>query len=311
VRVIVRRASVPHNAGSDGNGMKKLFIVLLALVASMAVVAIELSAARARHVAASAKLQQPDAKVEAGDDVVIEFANNPSPMPPFLVNDLDGNVISTAAWHGKVVLLNFWATWCPPCREEIPMMIELASRYKDRLQIIGVSMDDAPPEEVREFAKHEGITYPVIMGSRSISAEYGGVPALPTSFVVNTDGRIVQKHTGLYSLEVYDNEVRALLGMPVSVKVETFDDRGQIFLKNAVNATDLPGVDFSGLRADQKRAALKKMNSLNCTCGCKLTIAQCRINDTSCSTSLGLAQTIVREIKSENSASPASKAIRQ
>jgi hypothetical protein len=149
------------------------------------------------------------------------------------------------------------------------------------------------------------------MGSRAISAEYGGVPALPTSFVVNTDGRIVQKHTGLYAIEVYDNEVRSLLGMPVKAKVETFDDTGQIFLKNAVNATDLPGVDFKGLNADQKRAALKRMNSLNCTCGCKLTIAQCRINDSSCSTSLGLAQGIVREIRAGGPASPTAKTIRQ
>jgi thiol-disulfide isomerase/thioredoxin len=294
--------------------MKKTVILLLVLVASLAVLAFELTAARARHVAASARLKQAspvDAKRDAEDNLVIQFANNPSPMPPFLVNDLDGNVISTASWRGKVVVLNFWATWCPPCREEIPEMIELAGRYKDRLQIIGVSMDDAPAAEVREFAKHEGITYPVVMGSRAISAEYGGVPALPTSFVVNTDGRIVQKHTGLYPIEIYDNEVRSLLGLPVEAKVETFDDTGQIFLKNAVNATDLPGVDFKGLSSDQKRAALKKMNSLNCTCGCKLTIAQCRINDSSCSTSLGLAQAIVHERKSGGFLSAPSNTIRQ
>jgi thiol-disulfide isomerase/thioredoxin len=296
---------------SDGYCMRKSFIVLIALVVSLAVLAIELSSARARHVAASAKSQQADAKDNASDEMVIQFANSPLPMPPFLVNDLDGDVISTASWHGKVVVLNFWATWCPPCREEIPEMIELSNRYKDRLQIVGVSMDDAPPDEVREFAKHEGITYPIVMGSRAISAEYGGVPALPTSFVVNTDGRIVQKHTGLYPIEVYDSEVRSLLGMPVKAKVETFDDTGQIFLKNAVNATDLPGVDFKGLNADQKRAALKQMNSLNCTCGCKLTIAQCRINDSSCSTSLGLAQGIVREIRVGGPTSPTSKTIRQ
>jgi thiol-disulfide isomerase/thioredoxin len=292
--------------------MRATLVVLLALVASLGALAIELSAARARHVAAAAnKVQQVDAKDDAGADMVIEFASNPAPMPPFLVNDLDGEVISTASWHGKVVLLNFWATWCPPCRDEIPELIELSNRYKDRLQIIGVSMDDAPPEEVREFAKHEGITYPIVMGSRAISAEYGGVPALPTSFVVNTDGRIVQKHTGLYPIEVYDSEVRSLLGMPVKAKVETFDDTGQIFLKNAVHATDLPGVDFKGLSGDQKRAALKRMNSQTCTCGCKLTIAQCRINDSSCSTSLELAKGIVREIRSPSPASPSVKTIRQ
>ena len=93
-----------------------------------------------------------------------------------------------------MVILNFWATWCPPCREEIPEMITLADHYKDRLSVIGVSMDDWPPEEVRAFAKEIGINYPIVMWSREIVREYGGVRALPTSFVINPEGRVVQKH---------------------------------------------------------------------------------------------------------------------
>ena len=234
-------------------------------------------------------------------------------MPPFLVNDLDGNIVSTAAFQGKVVILNFWATWCPPCREEIPEMIALADRYKGRLQIIGVSMDDAPQQEVREFVKEMGINYPIVMGSREISAEYGGVPALPTSYVADTDGRIVEKHVGLFPPDVYDSEIRALLGLPVSARIETFEDNGQIFLKNAARATELPGVNFKGLTADQRRAALKRMNSENCSCGCELTIAQCRINDSSCSTSKELAADIVSEIRTGKHEPPPSPstAIRQ
>jgi hypothetical protein len=86
--------------------------------------------------------------------------------------------------------------------------------------------------------------------------------------------------------------------MPVKAKVETFQDVGQIFLKNAANATELPGVDLKGLTPAQKRAALKRMNSELCSCGCKYTIAQCRINDSACPTSKGLAAKIVREIVS-------------
>jgi len=245
--------------------------------------------------------------------IVIRFASNPQPMPPFLLSDLNGKVISTASWRGKVVLLNFWATWCPPCRDEIPEMIELSNRFKDRLQIVGVSMDDAPSDDVREFVKEMGIDYPIVMGSRTLSQEYGGVPALPTSFVVNTDGKIVQKHEGLYPIDQYDSEVRSLLGMPVDAKIETFEDTGQIFLKNAIHAKELPGVDFQGLSEDQKHAALKRLNSEICTCGCKLTLAQCRINDSDCSTSQRLAQKIVREIRSSSGhpPSPVSNAIRQ
>jgi len=248
-----------------------------------------------------------------GSQLIIRFASNPQPMPPFLLNDLDGDILSTASWRGKVVLLNFWATWCPPCRDEIPELIELSKRFKDRLQIVGVSMDDAPPDEVLQFARNMGMDYPIVMGSRTLSMEYGGVPALPTSFLVNTDGRIVQKHEGLYPIDLYDSEVRSLLGMPVDAKLETFQDTGQIFLKNAINAKELPGVDFKGLTEDQKRAALKKLNSQYCTCGCKLTIAQCRINDSECTTSQRLAERIVKEIRSGTShpASPASNTIRQ
>ncbi len=276
-----------------------LLIGLVTLVRGRRILAAN-HAASSHSLAAHAKSAQ-----ESGDDAddsgvpsVIHFARNPERMPPFLVNDLDGGIISTAGFHGKVVLVNFWATWCPPCREEIPELIELSSRYKDKLQIIGVSMDDAPASEVLEFAKQIGITYPVVMGSGAIEAEYGGVPALPTSFIISPEGRVVQKHAGLYPIGVYDTEIRSLLGMPVKAKVETFQDVGEIFMKNAANATELPGVDFKGLTAAQKREALKRMNTDLCTCGCKFTIAQCRINDSSCATSKALAAKIVHEIVS-------------
>jgi thiol-disulfide isomerase/thioredoxin len=313
----VPRPSLLHNGLGIREGMKRSSIIVLAL-AACAVLLAGVAAVRARRVSAAnrstAEHRPPAAQQQGesdGDDPVtaIRLARNPSPMPPFLVNDLDGNVISTASLRGKVVLLNFWATWCPPCRDELPEMIGLANRYKDRLEIIGASMDDSPPSEVAAFAKEAGMNYPIVMGSR-ISDEYGGVPALPTSFVIDTNGRVVQKHVGLFPVAVYESEIRALLGLPVSLPVETFNDTGQIFLKNAALATDLPGVDFTGLTPAEKRAALKRMNTQICTCGCKLTIAQCRINDETCSTSQGLAVKIVRAIIAARTSHTAS-AVRQ
>ena len=233
----------------------------------------------------------------------MRFAAHPQPMPAFLVNDLDGNPVSTAAWKGKVVFVNFWATWCPPCRAEIPILIDLQNRYKDRLQIVGVSVDDGDPADVKQFVKEAGINYPIVMSDRAITKEYGGVPALPTMFVVNPDGNVVQKHEGLFSNELYEAEVRSLLGLPVDATIETFEDTGQIFLKNAVLATELPNVDFTGLNPEQKKTALKRMNSETCDCGCTLTLAQCRINDTSCPISKKLAARVVKEIAS-NAATP-------
>jgi hypothetical protein len=122
-------------------------------------------------------------------------------------------------------------------------------------------------------------------------------------FVVNPDGNVVQKHEGLFSNELYEAEVRSLLGLPVDAMIETFEDTGQIFLKNAVLATELPNVDFTGLNPEQKKIALKRMNSETCDCGCTLTLAQCRINDTSCPISKKLAARVVKEIAS-NAATP-------
>jgi cytochrome c biogenesis protein CcmG/thiol:disulfide interchange protein DsbE len=242
-----------------------------------------------------------DTPADSGDDSanVIRFVRDPSPAPPFLLNDLDGDVISTAAYHGKVVLINFWATWCPPCREEIPEMIGLAKKFSGNLQIIGVSMDDDPASEVRAFARGQNMNYPIVMGSDKLSEEYGGVDALPTTFVLDTNGRVVQKHMGVYPEEVYDREIRALLGMHVDEPVETFADTGQIFLRNVAHATSLPGVDFSGLTPGLKKLALKRLNTELCACGCKRTVAQCRMTDPDCATSKALAAKIIREIKAQ------------
>ena len=309
--------------------MRKPFIAILAVFAGLAGLAIGMAASRANHLPSRSPASrtheaekssgikpvsnsQTDpsmgALIDDDDDSVIRFASNPQPAPPFLLQDLDGNVVSTAQWQGKVVLLNFWATWCPPCRQEIPILVDLAKKYKDNLLIVGVSVDDGSPDDVREFAKAFHMNYPVVMWSHELVSEYGGVPALPTTFLINKDGRVVQKHEGLYPPDVYDTEVRALMGLPVNVKIETFEDTGQIFLKNAMRATELPDVDFSGLSPEQKKAALKKLNSEGCTCGCRLTLAQCRINDTSCVRSRGLAAKVIQDIKDAGPAPPSPSA---
>jgi thiol-disulfide isomerase/thioredoxin len=210
--------------------------------------------------------------------------------------DLSGKPVDISSWTGKVVIVNFWATWCPPCREEIPELLELKKDYKDRLEIVGISEDEDSPESVAKFAKQKGITYPIVIASDQLIESYGGVPALPTSFLIDTQGRVVQKHSGLYPIEWYHREIRSLLGLPTDARVETFVDLGQVFLKNAANATELPGVSFKGLTPEQKKMALRRLNSENCTCGCKLTLSECRVNDTECPYSGKLAAKVVKEV---------------
>jgi len=273
-------------------------IALLALAAGTAFFVLHaVAVARAgtkRSPSAAPTLANSSAQTQ--DVPVLYFAKDPEPAPPFLARDLSGNVVSTAALKGKVVLLNFWATWCGPCREEIPEMIKLQAQYKDTLEVIGASEDEAAPEQVAKFAKRAGINYPVIMSSAQLEREYGRVAALPTTFVINADGRVVQKNVGVYPFEFYDMEVRSVMGMPVTARIETFKDTGQIFLKNAARANELPGVSFAGLTPAQKKIALHRLNAQSCTCGCKLTLAECRINDTTCPISSGIANKIVREV---------------
>jgi thiol-disulfide isomerase/thioredoxin len=241
---------------------------------------------------------------DAPDANVIRFVKNPDAAPAFQVNDLEGRPLSLAEAKGKIVLLNFWATWCGPCRAEISDLVDLQKRYADKLEIIALATDEEDADEVRRFVLKSGINYRVAMAPDSVRLEYGGIAALPTSFVIDSQGRIVQKHVGLNDPTIYELEVKAMLGEPVNAKVEYFEDNGQIFLKNAEKATELPGVDFSKLTAKEKAVALRRLNAESCNCGCKLTLAQCRINDSACPVSLALAAKVVSQIAHPRAAAP-------
>ena len=244
--------------------------------------------------------------------MVIRFVRDPDPAPDLKAKDLDGKELSLDTYKGKVVLLNFWATWCGPCRAEIPSLIRMQEAYKERLQIIGMDVDDENEEQLRAFVKNQGINYPVAMTSVPVRIAYGGIAALPTVFVINRDGEVVQKHVGLFNPALYEIEARALLDMPVPARVETFEDTGEVFLKHADRATMLPGVDTSKLTAEQRIVALHKLNAESCDCGCKYTLAQCRIYDPVCKISKERAAAIVKEAEKlpppgtpENAAAPA------
>jgi cytochrome c biogenesis protein CcmG/thiol:disulfide interchange protein DsbE len=234
----------------------------------------------------------------AQNELTIRFVRDPDPAPDFQMKDVDGKPLTLAGLRGKVVLLNFWATWCGPCREEIPSLIELQKHYKDQLQIIGMLTDDDDDEALHKVIEAEGINYPVVLATPEMRVEYGGIPALPTLFVINAEGRVVQKHVGLYNPALYETEVRALLNLPVAAKVGTFEDTGEIFLKHADRASMLPGVNMMKLTPEQRTVALHKLNAETCDCGCKYTLAQCRIYDPACRLSAQRATEIVKEASS-------------
>lgn len=135
--------------------------------------------------------------------------------PDFELKDLRGATLRLSDLRGKVVVLNFWATWCPPCRHEIPWFVDLQKKYGSQgLQIVGISMDSGSPAEVERFAKRMGINYPLAMGDSALAARYGGVSALPSTFYIGRDGTVVRFVPGLVAKEEIERIVTAALAHP-------------------------------------------------------------------------------------------------
>lgn len=129
----------------------------------------------------------------------------------FELVDLSGRTVRLSDFRGKVVLVDFWATWCPPCRQEIPGFVSLHAKYsREDIEFVGISFDRSI-DPVRQYASAAGIKYPVVMGTSDVSAAFGGVDAIPTTFVIGRDGRILWKHTGYGPPELFAGAIDAVL----------------------------------------------------------------------------------------------------
>ncbi len=234
------------------------------------------------------------------DGVTLRFVDTPASVGSLTMQTIDGEFLEMSDLRGKVVLVNFWATWCGPCREEIPYLASLTERYPEHLVVIGVSEDAGGVDMVEAFADQYGVNYPIVMSTPEIKRAFPGVFALPTSFVVDPDGQMVQTHVGLISPVILEQETRYLSSLSNNATVETVAASSQIRLANAAQATEIPGVDLSVLTPDQREEALRRLNADGCPCGCQLTLAQCRINDSSCGISPPIVEKIVAEIAAGN-----------
>ncbi len=134
------------------------------------------------------------------------------PAPAWKLKDLDGHAISSDRFKGKVVVVDFWATWCAPCVSEIPGYIELQRKYgPDGLVIVGISMDQNGPDQVKKFAKAKGMNYTIVMGDENVAEAFGGIEGIPTTFLINRQGRIVNRKVGAMPHDEYEKLVKQAL----------------------------------------------------------------------------------------------------
>jgi peroxiredoxin len=134
------------------------------------------------------------------------------PAPDFTLQDERGEDVTLSDYQGKVVLLNFWATWCGPCKIEMPWFVEFQRKYKDQgFSVLAVSLDSEGWEVVRPFVNELELNFPAMVGSDEMADEFGGVVALPTTFVIDRQGRIASTHAGLISKSNYEEEIEQLL----------------------------------------------------------------------------------------------------
>ena len=140
--------------------------------------------------------------------------------PDFSLESLEGKTMRLSDFRGKAVLLNFWATWCGPCKIEMPWFVELQQKYGSQgLQVVGVAMDDASKEDIAKFAKEMGVNYPVLIGKEAVGDSYGGIPALPETFFIGRDGKVVDKILGLRGkAEIEDAIKKALDTQPAATQ---------------------------------------------------------------------------------------------
>jgi len=151
-------------------------------------------------------------KPSTSTNEITNVAATSMPSPAWELKGVDGKLVKFSDFAGKVVILDFWATWCGPCRMEIPGFIELQKQYADKgLVVVGVSLDQDGASVVKTFMDKTGIIYPVVLGDETIVCAFGGVEGIPTTFIIDRNGRIVGMHVGYTEKTEFESEIKPLL----------------------------------------------------------------------------------------------------
>ncbi|OIO33718.1 MAG: hypothetical protein AUJ70_02655 [Candidatus Omnitrophica bacterium CG1_02_40_15] len=149
---------------------------------------------------------------EIPQEISVKKKPHLKPAPEFSLKDVSGIEKKLSDFKGKVVIIDFWATWCPPCKEEIPHFIDLYNQYKEQgLEVIGIALDMRGEKVVPGFALKNKINYTILLGNEEVSDLYGGIRAIPTTFIVDKDGNIRKKYIGYNDKEVFEKDIKELL----------------------------------------------------------------------------------------------------
>ena len=162
------------------------------------------------------RASHPGANVDKGQAAIAPSGADPvkgSLAPDFALKSLpDGKTIQLSSLKGKAVLVNFWATWCEPCKVEMPWLIELQKKYGPQgLQIVGITKEDSDEKTIADFAHKMGVNYPVLVGTNKVLDLYGGIDGLPTSFFVDRSGKVVAEVVGLRDESILEDAIKTSL----------------------------------------------------------------------------------------------------
>lgn len=193
--------------------MQRLFSTALAALTVSGTIALAGCGRPDAKVANSAPAASAQAAAPAAEGTAAKLSlPNLGTAPSWSLRQLDGTVLKSSDLAGKIVVLDFWATWCPPCREEIPGYIDMQRELQDQgVVIVGVSLDRQGPKVVQDFKQKMGINYALVMGDDAIVAAFGGIEAIPTTFLIDRDGKVRDRKTGSMERADYEARVRSLL----------------------------------------------------------------------------------------------------
>jgi peroxiredoxin len=156
-------------------------------------------------------LKQRPRKIGPGSKQT-EAGHPPIRAPRFELENISGEKVSLSEFEGKAIVLNFFATWCPPCQSEIPVFVRVYNEFKNQgLEIIGISLDNDPQEVLPDFISEHNIPFAVVIGTRDMMTKYGGVQSIPTTFFINRKGEITNVHMGFIDEATFEKEAKKIL----------------------------------------------------------------------------------------------------